>query len=57
MNNAGDMSPDRTRTVARYARRVAARDGGMPRRGGIEIHIRVALDVWFCDYSEWWAVW
>ena len=31
--------------------------GGVPRRGGIEIHIRVALDMWFCDHSEWWVVW
>lgn len=29
----------------------------MPRRGGIEIHIRVCLYVWFCDYCEWWGVW
>ena len=33
------------------------RGGGMPRRGGIEIHIRVALYMWFCDHSGWWGVW
>jgi hypothetical protein len=31
--------------------------GGMPSHSPIQIHIRVALDVWFCDYSGWWAVW
>ena len=31
--------------------------GGMPRRGGIGIHIRVSLYVWFCDHSGWWGVW
>ncbi len=29
----------------------------MPKRGGREIHIRVSLGVWFCDYSGWWVVW
>lgn len=31
--------------------------GDLPSAGGREIHIRVALYMWFCDHSEWWAVW
>lgn len=31
--------------------------GGMPEHSPIHIHIRVALYMWFCDYSEWWGVW
>ena len=38
------------------AQRTRAR-GDMPRRSPIHIHIRVALDVWFCDHSERWGVW
>jgi hypothetical protein len=29
----------------------------MPQRPPIQIHIRVALYMWFCDHSEWWGVW
>jgi hypothetical protein len=34
-----------------------ARTGGVPRRVGSYIRIRVALYMWFCDHSEWWSVW
>ena len=26
----------------------------MPKHSPIQIHIRVCLCVWFCDYFEWW---
>ena len=29
----------------------------MPSHSPIQIHIRVALYVWFCDHSGWWVVW
>jgi hypothetical protein len=29
----------------------------MPSHSPIQIHIRVALYMWFCDHSEWWGVW
>jgi hypothetical protein len=29
----------------------------MPRRVGSYIRIIVSLYMWFCDHSEWWAVW
>ena len=31
--------------------------GGLPWHRPIHIHIRVVLYMWFCDHSEWWAVW
>ncbi len=31
--------------------------GGMPSHSPIQIHIRVALYMWFCDHCEWWGVW
>lgn len=38
-------------------RSVESRGGGVPWHSPIQIHIRVALYMWFCDYSEWWGVW
>ena len=38
-------------------RSVETRGGGMPSHSPIQIHIRVALYVWFCDHSGWWLRW
>ena len=55
-----DYAARRTGSNAESGRTNAQRTqatGGVPSHSPIQIHIRVALYMWFCDHSGWWVVW